>query len=425
MNSYQSILNYLSELPVIDSHEHLPDEAERLKSDVDFTTLFSHYCRDDLAAAGMNEQQQDKIFGSATIGEKWQLLQPLLPDTETTGYMRAARLAMERFYDMNVVQTLQDAEELTERIKAANKPGLYTKVLQDACKIRRSVNFVDEPADRRYFDTVKYVGHYTMVSHMNEIIEFEKAWNRDLSTLQRYTHGLAEHLQRVVKAGVKGFKIGQAYMRKLDFAATTEHDAELAFNRIFNESKPWGNRPLGYFDTKPLEDYLMHQIVILAGDLNVPVVIHVGFQTSRYMKLDDARPHRLWELIRRYRHVRFSMLHGGLPWIDEGAVMARQLPNLSIDMGWMHIMCPEMAINALKYYFDMVPMHKVIGFGGDYEVVEKVYGHLQIAKENIALALSERVDRHQMSMEQANRWCRALLFNSANSFFNLQFNPIE
>jgi hypothetical protein len=94
-------------------------------------------------------------------------------------------------------------------------------------------------------------------------------------------------------------------------------------------------------------------------------------------------------------------------------------------MGWMHIMCPEMAINALKYYFDMVPMHKVIGFGGDYEVVEKVYGHLQIAKENIALALSERVDRHQMSMEQANRWCRALLFNSANSFFNLQFNPIE
>ena len=29
-----------------------------------------------------------------------------------------------------------------------------------------------------------------------------------------------------------------------------------------------------------------------AGDFNLPVVIHVGFQTARYRMLDDARPLR-------------------------------------------------------------------------------------------------------------------------------------
>ncbi|MDD3948783.1 MAG: amidohydrolase family protein [Anaerolineaceae bacterium] len=425
MSSYQSILDELAELPVLDTHEHLPNEEERVAQEVDFTTLFSHYCRDDLIAAGMSEQHQDIIYGSASVAEKWQLMEPLLLATGTSGYMRAAYLAMDRFYGMKSLRSLQDAELLTERVKAANKPGLYNRVLRDVCHIRRSMNYVGGPVDREFFEHVLNIGAYTTIGHMQDIIACEKAWDRSLPTLQRYEQALLDHLQTLAEGGLKGFKIGQAYMRPLDFTATTQHEAEQVFNRIFKESKPSNNRSLGDQESKPLEDYLTRRVIELAGDLQLPVVIHVGFQTFRNMKLDDARPHRLWELIRRYRSVRFSMLHGGLPWVEEGAVMARQLPNLSIDMGWMHIMCPEMAINALKYYFDMVPMHKVMGFGGDYQVVEKVYGHLQIARQNIAIALAERMDRQQMSLEQARRWCRALVHDSANSFFQLQLSPIE
>lgn len=425
MASAAVLLEYLSTLPVIDSHEHLPDEAVRLAQNVDFTLLFSHYCRDDLAAAGMTESQQEQIFGEAPVLEKWRLLEPLLRNTETSAYMRAARNAMEKFYGLSSLQSLEDAVELTARVKAANKPGLYSRVLHDVCGIRRSMNFCDEPVDPRFFNSVKYIGNYTMICHMNEIMSFEKAWSKSLPTLQRYVQGLLEALQNDVRSGIKGFKIGQAYMRPLDFDATSIHDAELVYNRLFSESKSWNIHALGFSETKPLEDYLTRLIVEFAGDNNLPVVIHVGFQTARFMKLDDARPHRLWEMLRRYRNIQFSMLHGGLPWVAEGAVMARQLPNLAIDMGWMHIMCPEMAIQALKYYFDMVPMNKVMGFGGDYQVVEKVYGHLKIARENIAQALSDRVDNGQMTMEQARRWGRALLHDSADSFYGLGFDPLD
>lgn len=263
-----------------------------------------------------------------------------------------------------------------------------------------------------------------MIKHMNEIMDFERVWNKPLPSLQRYVQGMQDALQAEIKTGIKGVKISSAYMRPLDFDATTTHDAEYVYNRIFNESKSWYPSALGAKETKPLEDYLTRQIIEFAGDNNLPVVIHVGFQTARYMKLDDARPHRLWELFRRYRNVRFSMLHGGMPWIEEAAVMARQLPNLTIDMGWMHIMCPELAVQALKYYFDMVPMTKVIGFGGDYQVVEKVFGHLQIARENMALALSERIDQNRMTMTQAIHWGRSLLHDAADRFYRLEFGPL-
>jgi hypothetical protein len=296
---------------------------------------------------------------------------------------------MERFYGFSALRTLVDAEELTRRVRAANKPGLYAQVLRDACGIRRSMNFTDETTDPEFFGLVKYVSGYTQLYHGNQVLGWERRWNKPLPTLQRYTDALLEALQADVSAGIKGFKIGQAYVRSLDFEATTTHQAEIAYNRILSESKSWNGNGLGMAEAKPLEDYLTRLVVEFAGDCGLPVVIHCGFQTGQGMKLDDARPNRLWEMFRRYSSTRFSLLHGGLPWVQEGAVMARQLPNLTIDMGWMHIMCPEMAVQALKYYFDMVPSNKVLGFGGDYLVVEKVYGHLQIARRNIARALSD------------------------------------
>jgi len=49
----QSLIEEMGEMDVVDTHERVPDEAERLNQQVGFTTLFSHYCRSDLVAAGM------------------------------------------------------------------------------------------------------------------------------------------------------------------------------------------------------------------------------------------------------------------------------------------------------------------------------------------------------------------------------------
>ena len=58
-------------------------------------------------------------------------------------------------------------------------------------------------------------------------------------------------------------------------------------------------------------------------------------------------------------------------------------------------MSPEITTRALLSYIDLLPMHKIFGFGGDYQVVEKVYGHLQLAKRDIARALAEKINRYR------------------------------
>ena len=52
---------------------------------------------------------------------------------------------------------------------------------------------------------------------------------------------------------------------------------------------------------------------------------------------------------------------------------------------------------------DLIPMNKILAFGGDYSgvVLEKIYGHLVMARENIAEVLARRIMNKQLSESQA------------------------
>jgi hypothetical protein len=50
-----------------------------------------------------------------------------------------------------------------------------------------------------------------------------------------------------------------------------------------------------------------------------------------------------------------------------------------------------------------------MGFGGDYLVVEGVYGHAVIARDNIARVLASKVDDGDYALEQAKMYADWLL----------------
>ena len=99
----------------------------------------------------------------------------------------------------------------------------------------------------------------------------------------------------------------------------------------------------------------------------------------------------------------------GMPWVREAGLIGKNFPNVWLNLCWSHIVSPEMTVNTLKEWVDLVPVNKIIGFGGDYgKPVEKVYGHLLMARENIARVLGDRVSRGLMSrgeaLEIARKW---------------------
>jgi predicted TIM-barrel fold metal-dependent hydrolase len=217
---------------------------------------------------------------------------------------------------------------------------------------------------------------------------------------------------------MRGIKFHDGYMRVQRFEAVDTGTAERLFNRIAEESRGWRSRGLGYEEARPLQDYLVHRLVEIAGDLDVPVVFHTGIQALNYNEVETTHAAPLSNLFRRYPHVRFNLLHGALPHVEEAALLSKYFPNVTLDMAWMHL-SPAIARRALRCWIDMVPRNKIMGFGGDYCVVEKVYGHLVMARENIASVLAERVATGDMTRVEASTWIRSLLWDNPRRLYRL------
>jgi predicted TIM-barrel fold metal-dependent hydrolase len=133
---------------------------------------------------------------------------------------------------------------------------------------------------------------------------------------------------------------------------------------------------------------------------------------------DDARPLRLWNLPNRHRTTDFIILHGGFPWMDDAGMLAKHYSNVYLDMAWAHLMSPAISSRALQDWIDLVPMNKVLGFGGDYGVVEKVYGHQTLARQAIARALAAKMEEG-MPLARAQAWLQAMMVDNPARVYRL------
>ena len=79
-----------------------------------------------------------------------------------------------------------------------------------------------------------------------------------------------------------------------------------------------------------------------------------------------------------------------------------------------------MTVSLLDEWLDLVPVNKILGFGGDYsKPVEKVCGHLQMAKQDIARVLAGRIADSLMTEAQALGIAQRLLHDNARDLYGL------
>jgi hypothetical protein len=87
---------------------------------------------------------------------------------------------------------------------------------------------------------------------------------------------------------------------------------------------------------------------------------------------------------------------------------------------WAHIVAPEMVVASLKEAIDMIPLNKVFAFGADFVTfIESVYGHLHMARENVAIALGDRVDRRLMGLDEAKQILKAWFYDNPRDFYRV------
>ncbi len=414
----QELFAELEAMPTIDAHEHLPTEPDRLKKPYDFYSLFQHYCAADLISAGASPA--DMAFfadRSAPLEQRWRRFSPFLSAIRTGSYARSALLVVR---DLLGLPDLNDDtyQAVSERLQALSQPGLYDRILRERCNLRAVIECWT-------YGQTPFPEYFYHLAPGPDVIDLtSRAMLEQLGERTgRSIHSLADALECVTlqverwRADplVVGIKSAHAYRRTLGFQKVTRHEAETIFNRIPSAL----GHTLSNQEIVPLQDFFMYELVARAEAVGLPMVIHTGLQAGNFRRLPDANPLLLQPLLEEFPRARFDLFHGGMPWVREIAVLAKYFPGVYLNMAWMHIISPAQARSALGEWLDLVPNTKIFGFGGDYNIVEKVYGHLKMARQNIARVLAEKVGEGAFSRSEAGLVARRLMFDNPNEFYRL------
>lgn len=412
------ILEEIAAIPTIDAHEHLPPEKDFLSEGHDFYSLFEHYCTEDLAAAGAAPAEL-ALFANRELplAERWHKFSPFFDAIRTGGYARSVLWVVRDLLGLPDL-TGENYVEIGERLRALEKPGLYDVILRERCNLAACI-------DCWYLDRTPYPDYFFHLTGGHDVVNMMslKALDQLAEQCNRVVHRLDDVLACMTlivdrwraNPQVVGIKSIHAYQRSIAFQKVTHHEAELVFNRI----RAHPDHTLSLAEAQPLQDFLMFELAARAEAVGLPLVIHTGLQSGSGNRVLNANPLLLQTLLEEFPRARFDLFHGGMPWVREIAVLAKYFPGVHLNMAWMHIISPAQSRVALSEWLDLVPNTKIFGFGGDYHNVELVYGHLKMARQNIARVLAEKVQEGSFSRSEASRVARRLMFDNPNEFYRL------
>lgn len=409
--------------PLIDTHEHLGDEHERLSEggegrQDDWTVVLSGYLGSDLASAGMPEDHLRKFYayGLSPV-EKWRLLAPYWPAVKNTGYGWSARIALQQLY--GVAELSADTVEQVEAgYQQLRRPGFYRHVLCEQSGIEScQVNYLRAPFLESRMPTLM-MQDLSIVGMFSgpEFTAFGGPAGIEADELTDWYRVIDWWFDKYGRYAV-AVKSQDAYQRNIDYQQVPEEVAAAAFRKRRRDE------PMDGSERKALQDHLFWYAVRKAVEHQLPVKLHTGYYAGHnYMPLSRLADNAgaACELCRTARDATFVFMHICYPYYEDLLAVAKHWTNACVDMCWSWIINPVAAKDFLKKYLVTAPANKILTFGGDYLFVEQVVGHAAIARQGIATALSELVEEGWMSLDDALELVEPILRGNARRIFRLE-----
>lgn len=390
-------------IPLVDSHEHLLPEPERLALRPDLFLLASHYLANDMVSAGSPEPEP----------KTWADFEPWWRVSRYTGYGQALRIAIRDIYGFEDLSA-GTWPRINAAIAAANRPGLYQRILKDRMKLDYAVlddYWHGDPVapDPRYFVLARKMDWFCSAAKASDIRRMEEVTGEPIRDVKGLKRAMERRLEQSLQAGMVAIKSTLAYNRPLRFEDVTEADAQSDFDTLMGT--PQAQPP------RRLSDHMFHHVVRLAQEHRLPVQMHTGLQAGNGNTLENSRPILLNNLFRQYPKVVFDLFHLGWPWMEEVAALAKMFANVTADVCWVYVITPAGARRGLEVLLDTVPLNKILAFGGDYRYVELSYAHSVMARQAVADVLAGKVRQRVMTETEALGAARLLLHGNAARLF--------
>ncbi len=427
-------------ISLVDTHEQTMPEAERNEYAVDFGYLFAHYNSSDLVSAGMPPRLMEAVRlpmhyyrlrhikrlnlhrsipeperEDMSLEERWQALEPYWEAIRNTAYAKETLIAVRDLFGIEDLNR-ETYVPLSKAIADSRRPGWYRHVMKEKANIAVAVTDSQmTDVDGEIFAPVMRLDHFIGVRSRADLAFLERESGTVIHSLDDLVRAMRVVLEKYVAGGVVGIKSGLAYERTLQYDKVTRNEAETVFNRIaghLGEGPSWR-------EAKPLQDYMMHQIIRATIEAGLPMQIHTGLQEGNENIITNANPTHLVNLFVEYREAKFDLFHGGYPYIHEWATLAKNFANVYADMAWVHIISPSIGRSLLHELIETVPGNKIMACGGDAVTVEMAYGHARMAREVVARVLVEKVEEGYLTEDEAIRLAGKMLRDNPAALFGL------
>jgi hypothetical protein len=327
----------------------------------------------------------------------WDSLAPYLGRVASGAIVGPPLAALRRFFDAEAL-TKDNYVALTEKMRAHNQPGLYERLLRDACSIDTVLNQNLTMWQTDIFRPILFESSFIGDGTRRSLQEALAGDNLDLpSTLSAYVERMEELLARRKQEGLVGVK-GYCFPYQPGVAA----DAGPAYERLVAGRAGDG-------DGTAVLCYLRDRMYGFCGRMDLVAVLHSGIWAGNWADIVSIRPTHVTALACAHRRTRFDLFHAASPQPADAGFLGRSLPNVHLNSCWSHLLSPNLTLQAWDMWLDMLPINRVMAWGGDYWwAVENVWGVLDKVRQMLAELLARRIARGDFgearALEIARRW---------------------
>lgn len=429
--TYKRIRAAIDKMKVVDGHEHIRSEEDVLKEGPpDFFRIFiSAYVRTDIKSAGNTFARDEKFLDeSLSVEQRWQSFAPVYERLKNTGYIRSTKIGIERVHGIEI-KDADSIKKINASIKRLYKNGVYKKILCDLGNIEYVINVAKYPQGFErakfpdFFRGVRAFEQMVIFTSQDDIYEMEKQYGIRVHSVDDIERIYRKYIDESIASGIIEFKYTGAYLRSLDFTECSREKADALLKKLLQNTEAhfsWaGGTAFSIEGGRALSNYCMHTMLKIIEEKGFAVSIHTGLQNRGSNDVRNSDPQLLIPLFKEYKNINFDIFHGGFPYVTEFLELGKSWPNVYIDFCWSHIITPEGARQQLSEALECVPANKIFAFGGDLHYPEQVIGHLDMAKENVAVVLAEKVLDGRFSEAEALEYAQKILRTNAIEFYKL------
>ena len=409
------LLAEMQSVRTVDCHSHTMLRRDYYKvPEWNLFNLMAYFGRDINSVTGKTGPE---LFDAASNdAQRWEILKGILQQARNVSYWRHNIVVYQNLFGLRGDDlTDRNWRGVNERIKKKTKdPRWYDHVTNDKCRLQTAVRNVpwSEDWEPEYFTCVLRMESALNLHEADTRHALEQLTGTRITGLKRLKTALVALTEAYNARGNVGIKLAHAYSRTLHSEPVSDAVAARHLSRALS------GKELNPTQVKQLQDHIIFFLADMAGQMGLVFQIHTGVQ-GNYSRIPESDPLLLIPLLLAFPNTRFDLFHAGYPYSREIGMLGKHHPNVWLNMCWMYVITMAGSRNSLSEWIDLVPGHRLLGFGSDVGSPDFVYGHLLMARSCLADVLAEKVQRDFLSPRAALDLARMMLYDNPCALYGL------